>query len=299
MKLLILGADGQVGHALRESLQGAGDLQTSTRSGNPGDLPCDLSDAFGVEALLSTINPDVIVNAAAYTAVDRAEQDRDGAFALNSELPARLGLWAAQRGARVIHYSTDYVFDGTATEPYPESANPSPLGVYGRSKLEGEVRLAASRCRHLILRTAWVYGLTGRNFLLTMLRLARERDRLDVVGDQWGTPTSAPWIAESTRRILNRWKESGDDGVYHLTANGMTTWQGFAQEIVTQAASRGLLIAAPEVRGISTDEYPTPARRPAWSVLDSSLVEARFGVVRPAWPVLVHRVIDRMASSPD
>lgn len=296
MKILLLGANGQVGHALRANLQALGTVLTSTRQGGGNDLACDLTDPAALATLLDNADADVIVNAAAYTAVDKAESDRDAAFMLNTTVPETIGAWAARRYARVIHYSTDYVFDGTNERPYREDDPTRPLGTYGESKRAGEEALRASGCRHLILRTAWVYGPHGHNFLKTMLRLAAERAILEVVDDQWGTPTSAPWIAEATAALLTRWETGAPGGTFHLTATGQTTWRGFAEEIVTEAASNGLISTAPEVRPITTAEYPTQASRPRFSVLDGDLIERRFGLERPPWRTLVHQVLDRMTS---
>ncbi|MDY1546809.1 dTDP-4-dehydrorhamnose reductase [Luteibacter sahnii] len=295
MKFLLLGADGQVGRSLRESLAGLGSVTASTRQGDHGDLACDLGDAHALNELLEATSPDVVVNAAAYTAVDRAESDRETAYAINAALPARLASWAAKTRASVVHYSTDYVFDGTANRPYREDDPTNPLGVYGSTKLEGERAIIASGCRHLILRTAWVYGQDGHNFLKTMLRLAGERPALRVVDDQQGTPTCALWIAQATAQIMNRWSKGEQGGIVHLTASGQTTWYGFARVLLAEAYARGLIPALPIVEPVPTMEYPTPARRPAFSVLDGQLAERRFDLHRPAWNETLSELLARMA----
>lgn len=294
MTTLLLGADGQVGRALRHELHSHAPLITATRAGSGTDLACDLASPDAVMRLLDRVAPSLIVNAAAYTAVDRAESERDIAYALNAQLPHKLGEWAARHDASVVHYSTDYVFDGTARTPYGESAPTAPLGCYGNSKRDGELALAATGCRHLILRTAWVYGPEGKNFLLTILRLAAERTELDIVSDQQGTPTSAPWIANATAHILRHWKDHDPGGIFNLTANGSTTWKNFAEAIVTKASSLGLIASPPPIRPITTAQYPTPARRPAYSVLDGGLVEHHFHLHRPDWTELLNQVLDRM-----
>ncbi len=294
MKVLLLGANGQVGHELRRALAPLGDLACATRSGVLDDgARCDLAD-FGdpasLPALVGRIAPDVVVNAAAYTAVDKAEIERDAAFRVNAEAPGELARACAERDALLVHYSTDYVFDGSGTRPYREDDPTGPLGVYGASKLAGEQAIRDGGARHIILRTAWVYAAHGRNFLLTMLRLAKERDELRVVADQVGTPTSAALIADTTAGILSQpFRESG---LWHLTARGQTSWHGFATAIMEEATMRGLLDRAPRVVPISTAEYPTPARRPAYSCLDTSALAAGFDLPLPSWQSGLSAVLD-------
>jgi dTDP-4-dehydrorhamnose reductase len=287
MNILLLGADGQLGRRLRDAMARMGSVITTTRSG--GDVPCDLQDLDALRALLAAVQPALIVNAAAYTLVDLAERNQGLAMRINADVPGILGEYAARAGAGVMHFSTDYVFDGYATVPYQETDAAGPLGAYGASKLEGERRLSASGCEFLTLRTAWVYGHDGRNFLTTMLRLARERDELKVVGDQVGTPTSAAFLAASTGTIAAAWRARGNadraaaSGIYHLTAAGQTTWAGFATAIMDEAVNAGVLRSAPRVQAIPSAEYPTPATRPRWSVLSTRKVEERFGIQPPAW----------------
>lgn len=284
MRILLFGANGQVGTELRRSLAPLGDVIATTRSGTLDEVgACEVADfdaPDSLPALIERIAPDVVVNAAAYTAVDRAESDRDAAFRANADAPARLAEACVARGARLIHYSTDYVFDGHGTRPYREDDPTAPAGVYGASKRAGEVAIAATGADHLILRTAWVYAAHGKNFLRTMLRLAAERDALRVVADQTGTPTSAALIADVTARVLTR-RDVG--GIRHLTAAGRTTWHGFAEAIVAGAHARGLLARAVPVEPIATADYPTPAARPAYSVLDTSRLAADLGTGLPDW----------------
>lgn len=284
MKILLLGANGQVGHALRTTLLGAGEVIPATRTGAlDGTEDCeraDLDEVRALEPLIARIAPDVVVNAAAYTAVDRAEDDQAAAFRANAEAPAELARICAARGALLVHYSTDYVFDGQGKRPYVETDPTAPLGVYGSSKLAGEQAIVNSGCRHMIFRTAWVYGSHGSNFMRTMLGLA-ERDQVSVVCDQVGTPTPASLLAEVTGKVL----QSGAtrSGLWHLTALGQTSWHGFAQAIFEEAAACGLIPRPPEVVPISTSEYPTRAQRPAYSCLDTSSVTDTFDVDLPHW----------------
>lgn len=265
-----------------------GDVLASSRSTTDDALRCDLSDLAAVASLLRRERPDLVVNAAAYTAVDQAETDEDAATLLNAALPEVIGATVAGWSGAVIHYSTDYVFDGTAHRPYTEGDATAPLGIYGRTKLAGEVALAATGVDHLVLRTAWVYSLRRRNFLTTMLRLGADRDQLSVVNDQRGTPTSAGFLATATAQIACKWL-AGDrsrpltSGIFHLTAAGDTTWYGFAKAIFEEAAATGRLPKSPSVLPIATASYPTPAERPARSVLDTALAVATFGVSPPVW----------------
>jgi dTDP-4-dehydrorhamnose reductase len=268
--------------------------------------PCqliDLADSDNLTQALDRIAPDLIVNAAAYTAVDRAEDEPERAMRVNADAVGALGAWAARHAAGVVHYSTDYVFDGSATHPYREDDPTRPLGVYGRSKLAGERALRESGARHLILRTAWVYGARGRNFLCTMLKLGAERDELRVVDDQIGAPTSAGLIADVTACVVGRWfdPEGSDgrtlDGTYHLVAAGQTSWCGFARAIFERASGVRLLQSTPRVRAIATADYPTRATRPAYSVLDTSKLRAAFGVELPDWQTALDDVIDKLAGT--
>lgn len=294
MKILLLGANGQVGHELRRSLAPLGDMVMTTRSGMLDDgVRCEVADfdvPDALSALIERIAPDIVVNAAAYTAVDRAESERDAAFRANAEAPQRIAEACAKRHALLVHYSTDYVFDGTAKRPYREDDPTSPLGVYGESKLAGELAIRNSGARHMIFRTAWVYGSHGKNFMRTMLRLAAERDELHVVADQVGTPTPAALIADVTAAVLSR--PFVRSGTWHLTAAGETTWHGFAEAIVAAAHSRGDITRKPRIVPIATEDYPTPAKRPRYSRLDIVSIEADFGFVLPAWRTGLEKIID-------
>ncbi|WP_449446136.1 dTDP-4-dehydrorhamnose reductase [Thermomonas brevis] len=281
MKLLLLGGNGQVGRELRRSLPALGQVVVATRDGADADAVADFDAPDTLADLVRRIAPDVVVNAAAYTAVDRAESEPDAAFRINALGPAALAQGCAAIGALLVHYSTDYVFDGGGSRPYREDDAPSPLGAYGASKLAGEEMIRASGARYAILRTAWVYAAQGRNFLRTMLRLAGERDVLRVVADQVGAPTPAAWIADATARIITQGVSAS--GIWHLVAAGETSWQGFADAIMAEALAMGLLERRPNVLPISTADYPTPARRPAYSVLDTTKLRRDFGIVPPDW----------------
>lgn len=301
MRLLLLGANGQVGHALRHALAPLGGLVCTTRSGTlPDGSACETAD-FDHPAMLAPlvarIAPDVVVNAAAYTAVDRAEGEREAAFRANAEAPAALAEACARSGALLVHYSTDYVFDGSATRPWREDDPTSPLGVYGESKLAGEAAVRGSGARHMVFRTAWVYGTHGHNFMRTMLRLGGERDELGVVADQAGTPTPARLIAQASAQALRTDPEA--TGLWHLTAAGGTTWHGFAEAIFEGAQARGLLPRVPRVRPIATSDYPTPARRPEYSRLDIARVQADFGLELPDWKEALSGVLDELATEID
>ena len=295
MKLLLLGGNGQVGRELRHSLAPLGELVVATREGGAGDVAADFDAPESLAALVAGSAPDVVVNAAAYTAVDQAETDREAAFRVNAEAPAALARACAGRGALLVHYSTDYVFDGNATRPYREDDPTAPLGVYGESKLAGEVAIRDSGARHAILRTAWVYAAHGRNFLRTMLRLASERDELRVVADQVGAPTPASWIADATAAMLRRGID--DAGTWHVVADGETSWHGFASAIMREAVAAGLLARAPSVLRIGTADYPTPARRPAYSVLDTARLRRDFGLQPPGWEAGLRATLREFASA--
>lgn len=292
MKILLLGANGQVGHELMRSLGPLGDIAATTRSGALNGEECEMADfdqPDSLSALIDRVSPDIVVNAAAYTAVDRAESERESAFRANAEAPGKLAEACAANDAMLVHYSTDYVFDGQGTRPYREDDPTAPLGVYGASKLAGERAIEASGCRRFIFRTAWVYGNHGANFMRTMLRLGTDRDELRVVADQIGTPTPAALIADVTARIIA--SSSQAYGTFHLTAEGQTSWHGFATEIFEGAQRHGLLARAPGVLPITTAEYPTPARRPAYSCLDTSALQSTFGIALPDWKLGLERVL--------
>ena len=284
-RILLLGGNGQLGRALRTPLSSLGRLGVASRDGvlaeGGAGIALDLERPETLRAAVRDWAPDIVVNAAAYTAVDRAEDEPDRAFAVNAMAPAALAEACRDAGAWLVHYSTDYVFDGTATRPWREDDTPHPLGVYGASKLAGETAIRASGARHVILRTAWVYASHGRNFLLTMLRLAGERDELRVVADQVGAPTPAAWIADATAEIVRRGVVAS--GTWHLVADGETSWHGFAEAIVDDAHALGSIARKPRVVAIPTADYPTPARRPAYSVLDTTRLQRDFGVAPPDW----------------
>ncbi|MFJ4114728.1 dTDP-4-dehydrorhamnose reductase [Pseudomonas sp. NPDC089758] len=277
MRVLVCGHNGQVAQALQTQLAGLGEVHLLGRD------QLDLAQPEALREPLRQLAPALIINAAAYTAVDQAESEPDTAFAINGQAPGVLAEEALRLGAPLIHYSTDYVFDGEKATPYTEQDVPNPLGVYGRSKLAGEQAIAAVGGEHLILRTSWVYSLHGRNFLLTMQRLLQEKPQLRVVDDQIGAPTWATTIAHSTRLLIERWQAGGAGawGTYHLTAQGQTSWFGFAQAIGEQLKARGLPCA--ELLPIPSSDYPTPARRPANSRLDCSRLAREWGVTLPHW----------------
>lgn len=295
MKLLLLGGNGQVGRELRRALPALGHVVVATRAGAEGELAADFDAPDSVGELVRRIAPDVVVNAAAYTAVDRAESEPDAAFRVNARAPGAIAQACAATGALLLHYSTDYVFDGSASRPYREDDATAPLGVYGASKLAGEEAIRASGVRHAILRTAWVYAAHGKNFLHTMLRLAGERDELRVVADQVGAPTPAAWIAEASTRILAHGVPTS--GTWHLVAAGETSWHGFAQAIMDEALAAGLLQRVPRVLPIAAAEYPTPARRPAYSVLDTERLRRDFGIAPPDWRDGLRAVLSELAAS--
>jgi dTDP-4-dehydrorhamnose reductase len=277
VRILLTGRDGQVGFELARSLAPLGELAAFDRAG------LDLGDADAIVAACRSVRPALIVNAAAYTAVDKAESDREMAKAVNGVAPGILAEEARRLGAVLVHYSTDYVFDGKKKTPYVESDPAAPLNEYGRSKLAGERSIAASGCKHLVLRTSWVYGPRGRNFLLTMLSLAAARDELRIVADQRGSPTSSSFLAGATARALAAIPRNGvPSGIYHLSASGDTTWADFAKAIFARAAVRPGF-RSPRVIPISSAEYPTPAPRPAYSVLAHRKFQAAFGFAPTHW----------------
>lgn len=298
MKILLFGGNGQVGTELRRSLAALGTVVAATRDGKLADgSSCETADfdqPGSLPVVIERIAPDVVVNAAAYTAVDRAEDDAAAAFRANAEAPGTIAEACAARGILLVHYSTDYVFDGKATRAYLEDDPTAPLGVYGTSKLAGEQAIRSSGARHLIFRTAWVYAAHGHNFLLTMLRLARERNELRVVADQVGSPTSAALIADATASVLARFPQAS--GLWHLTASGETSWHGFAESIFQQAHGKGLIESIPRVLPIATSDYPTRAARPAWSVLDTAAIMQRFGLQLPDWQVGLSLTLDALGS---
>ncbi|HEY6986095.1 MAG TPA: dTDP-4-dehydrorhamnose reductase [Rhodanobacteraceae bacterium] len=301
MKILLLGATGQVGVELLRTLPPLGEIVCAALGGELADkshcIDVDFTRSASLAAAMDEANADIIVNAAAYTAVDRAEDEPELADRINHLAVAEIGAWAARHAARVIHYSTDYVFDGASTRPYREDDATAPLGIYGRTKLDGEQALHESGARHLLLRTAWVYAAHGHNFARTMLRLAGERDELRVVSDQIGAPTPARLIAETTTAALRAWLDRGDiGGTYHVVSAGRCSWFDFAVAILHGAVERGLIERLPRMDPIATADYPTRARRPAFSVLDCGRIEAALGIQLPSWESGLTGVLDELAS---
>jgi dTDP-4-dehydrorhamnose reductase len=294
LKILLLGKNGQVGWELQRSLAPLGEVLTLDRHST--SYCGDLSQPDQLAQTVLAYKPDLIVNAAAHTAVDKAESEPELARVLNTEAPAALAKAAAQVGAWLIHYSTDYVFDGTGTHARQEGEGTGPLSVYGQTKLDGEKVIAASGCKYLIFRTSWVYAARGGNFAKTMLRLAQERDKLTVINDQHGAPTGADLIADVTahaiRRVLNT-QNIAFSGVYHLVASGETTWHGYARHVIEQAKLLKPEMAwkVEEVAPVPTSAFPTPANRPHNSRLCTDKLEERFGLVLPPWQQGVDRML--------
>ena len=281
-RILVTAPAGQVGWELRRTLAPLGEVVAAGRS---GPLALDLADPDRIRAVVREVRPDLVVNAAAYTAVDKAEEERELAMAVNATAPGILAEEAARLGAPLIHYSTDYVFDGTKGTPYVEDDAPNPVNVYGESKLAGERAVQEAGGAAVILRTSWVYGLRGRNFLLTMRRLAAEKAQLNIVDDQIASPTWSRMIAETTAAAVARAGVGGLQeraGLYHLAAAGETSWCGFARRIFELMAEReGATV--PVVQGLPTADYPTPARRPLYTKLDCGKFEQAFGARVPGW----------------
>jgi dTDP-4-dehydrorhamnose reductase len=298
MKILLTGKNGQVGFELQRALAPLGEIVAVDQAG------CDLADAAAIRRLVRTTQPHIIVNPAAYTAVDQAEAEPQRAQAINGDAPGILGEEARDIGALVVQYSTDYVFDGRKPGAYGEDDAPNPLNVYGRSKLAGERALAASGARCLIFRTSWVYGAHGANFAKTMLRLGAERTSLKVVADQYGAPTSAALIADATAQVLGQYlcRPAGADlqdfpyGLYHLVAGGRTNWHEYAQAVVraAQAAGRPLALGPQDVHAIAAAEYPLPAPRPANSCLATTRLRKTFGLCLPDWRQGLEHVLTQL-----
>jgi len=289
--VLVIGRTGQVASALAD-LGSIGSHPVICR----GRPDVDLADPVTLARPLDDANPCIVINAAAYTAVDKAEDERAQAFAINAESPERLAALCAARDIPLVHLSTDYVFDGAATRPYCEDDAIAPLGVYGASKAAGEDAVRRNHSHHVIVRTAWVYSTSGQNFLRKMLRLGAERDELGIVDDQCGTPTYAADIARALGDIVHRLlseEHFAEWGTYHMTNAGETTWYGFAREIFRLSAASGHRV--PQLRPITSAEYPTPARRPAWSVLDTGKLHRVFGIALPPWQDGLRRCMDLLS----
>ena len=296
MKILLLGKGGQVGWELQRALAPVGAL-VACDFDSPGDLKADFAQPESLRALVRRVHPDVVVNAAAHTAVDKAESEPELARALNATAPGVLAEEAKALGALLVHYSTDYVFDGSGEQPRTEDAPTAPLSVYGRTKLEGEDLVRDSGCSHLILRTSWVFAARGGNFAKTMLRLAAERDALNVIADQIGAPTGADLLADVTAHAIRAIRGGSGNaalaGTYHCVAGGHTSWHGYAQLVIehARAAGQAVKVAADAVRPIPTSAYPTPAQRPLNSRLDTQKLQSAFGLQLPEWQSGVQRML--------
>lgn len=292
MNILLLGKGGQVGWELQRSLAVLGQV-TALDFDSPEHCG-DFAHPEGVAATVRALRPDVIVNAAAHTAVDKAESEPAFARLLNATTPGLIAQEAARLGALLVHYSTDYVFDGSGERPWVETDTPAPLSVYGATKWEGEQHIQQSGCRHLILRTSWVYAARGGNFAKTMLRLAQERERLTVIDDQWGAPTGADLLADVTAHAIRHLQHRPEDGgLYHCVAGGETNWHSYAKYVIAQAgqAPAAIKIKATEIAPVPTSAFPTPARRPHNSRLDTRKLQATFGLTLPHWQQGVARML--------
>ena len=294
MKILLTGKNGQVGFELQRALAPLGEVRAV-------DQPeCDMADAQAIRRLVQSFQPDVIINPAAYTAVDKAEAEPELAHAVNAAAPGVFGEEAEQLGAWVVHYSTDYVFDGMKTGAYTEEDATNPQSVYGRTKRDGEIALQQSGARHLIFRTSWVVGAHGKNFAKTILRLAEERDHLTVVADQYGAPTSAALLADVTAQLIRQKQREGEEefpfGLYHLVAGGETNWCDYARFVVSEALAVGMsLKLLPEaIQPIPTSGYPTPAKRPANSRLDTGKFRRTFDLELPLWQSGVRQILQQI-----
>lgn len=287
-RILLTGITGQVGWELQRTLMTLGEVIPTGRQVTHPILRIDLSAPNTIRTAIRAVKPNLIVNAAAYTAVDKAETEPELAMAINGTAPGVIAEEAKRLGAAVIHYSTDYVFNGNQATPYTETDKPDPQNIYGKTKLVGEQEIIAIGVPHLILRTSWVYGLRGQNFLLTMLKLAQHREELRIVNDQIGAPTWSRMIAEATAQILAQGTDnfrnfiSNNSGIYHLTATGQTTWYGFAKAIFNQAENCEQQ-QVKKLLPITTEEYPTPAHRPAYSCLSTQKISQSFGLTLPNW----------------
>jgi dTDP-4-dehydrorhamnose reductase len=294
MKILLTGTNGQVGYELWRTLQYLGEVIPTTRNGIAiNGLPTialNLADNQDIEKKLNAIQPDLVVNAAAYTAVDDAETHSEIAQIINADAPSIFAKYAVITDARIVHYSTDYVFSGNSNTPWKEQDICLPQGVYAQTKLAGEEAIIDSGCQHMIFRTAWVYSQRGNNFMNTMLRLANEKTEINVVDDQIGSPTWASSIAMVTALTL----KDPIDGLYHLTASGKTSWSGFARRILSQAEKLNLIDSAPKINGITTSQYPTTAKRPSYSVLNCSKLRNDFDIKMPNWQTTLQLCMQNM-----
>jgi dTDP-4-dehydrorhamnose reductase len=298
MRILLTGKHGQVGFELQRALASVVEVCAVDQS------ECDLVSVSAIRALVRSFKPHVIVNPAAYTAVDKAESEPELAHAINAVAPGVLGEEAAKGNAWVVHYSTDYVFDGTKLGAYTEDDLTNPQGVYGRTKRDGEIALQASGAQHVIFRTSWVVGVHGSNFAKTILRLAVERESLNVVADQHGVPTSAALLADVTAQLIRQRQREGDDnfpfGLYHLVARGETNWCDYARFVVSGALALGksLKLSPEAIRAITSSEYPLPAKRPANSRLDTQKLRSRFEVELPDWQSGIRHILQQIVVTP-
>ncbi len=296
MKILLLGKDGQLGRELQPRLSKVGALTAW------GRLDADFLNPLKLRDWVLAAKPDVIVNAAAYTAVDKAESEPAIAHVINADAPAVLAQATLDMGCRLIHYSTDYVFDGSGSTPWTEDAPTEPLSVYGKSKLAGEEAITASGCKHLIFRTSWVYAKEGGNFAKTMLRLACERDALSVIDDQIGAPTDAGWLADLTVQAMsNNWlDEPSTSGTYHAVASGEVSWHGYASYLIARAREMGFpMKVSPEaIRAVASEAFPLPAKRPRNSRLDCSKLTATFGITPPPWQQGIDQLLEHLHPHP-
>jgi dTDP-4-dehydrorhamnose reductase len=301
VRILLLGKNGQVGWELQRSLAVLGDV-TALDFDTPGPWRADFTDPNALAPMIRALRPDAIVNAAAHTAVDKAESEPELARTINATAPGVIAREAAALGATLVHYSTDYVFDGSGDRPRTEDAPTAPLSVYGRTKLEGEEAIRASGCRHLILRTSWVYAARGGNFARTMLRLAAERDALNVIDDQIGAPTGADLLADVSAHALRAVQRQPElAGTYHCVAAGETNWFEYARFVVEWARANGhpVKVMPDAIRPVPTTAYPTPARRPLNSRLDTTRLRAAFGLHLPEWQVGVQRMLAEVLAASD
>ena len=299
MRILLLGADGQLGYELHRACAPLGDIHACTLSGQlsgrQADAQVDFEPPGALDALVREHRPQLVLNAVAHTAVDRAEDEPALAHRINAEAVAELAQACKRQGAKLVHYSTDYVFDGRLRRPIREDDPTGPVSVYGRTKLAGEQAIADSGCDHMVLRTAWVYGARGQNFLRTALKLARERDEIRIVNDQVGSPTPARWLATAT--ALAQVAKPDAQGTWHVVADGECSWHEFAMAIYGEALVAGLIQRAPKLIGIPSSEYPTKARRPSYSRLDTSKFEKEFDLKLPDWRVGLREIIGEIAEA--
>ncbi len=310
MNILLFGADGQLGYELQRSLMALGNLTLAQLNSHEDHAyPCveaDFTKIDEIESLIAKVQPDIIVNAAAYTAVDQAESEHELAYLVNAHAVAAIAQGAKKHGALLVHYSTDYVFSGDASQAYQPTDTPSPKSVYGASKLAGERALIDSQCHYLIFRTAWVYGRYGKNFLNTMLSLAKNKDTLNVVSDQWGTPTWSRWLASATSHCLYQLIQSNPTDVtraletkcssigevFHISSSGQTNWYEFATCIFDMASQKNIISQKPRVIPVDTSQYPTVAHRPTYSVLDNFSVSQKFTLQIPTWKTCLSLCLD-------